>query len=115
MKLGSLGAIASNSISSLSNAQFSQQQEKQADEIGLTLLTQEYNHAAGATDFFARLEAQKKQLPNLAILASHPPSEARVQQLEDLIDERGYQLKDKAPLPDAIENATNKPAVSDQP
>ena len=113
--LGSLGAIASNSISSLSNAQFSQQQEKQADEIGLTLLTQEYNHAAGATDFFARLEAQKKQLPNLAILASHPPSEARVQQLEDLIDERGYQLKDKAPLPDAIENATNKPAVSDQP
>ncbi|MEM6869119.1 MAG: M48 family metallopeptidase [Cyanobacteria bacterium P01_C01_bin.121] len=103
--LGSLGAIASNSISSISNAQFSQQQEKQADEIGLTLLNKEYGHAAGATDFFARLKTRASQLPTLDILASHPPSEARIRQLETLIKDRGYAVKEKTPLPQVIEQA----------
>jgi len=111
---GSLGAIASNSISSLSNAQFSQKQETQADEIGLTLLTKEFGHAAGATDFFARLEAKEKQLPNLAILASHPPSKARVRKLEALIKERDYAVEEKSALPEAItQPATGEATVSD--
>lgn len=103
--LGSLGAIASNSISSISNAQFSQQQEKQADEVGLILLNKEYGHAAGATDFFARLKTRASQLPTLDILASHPPSEARIRQLETLIKDRGYAVKEKTPLPQVIEQA----------
>ncbi|MEL7331441.1 MAG: M48 family metallopeptidase [Cyanobacteria bacterium J06560_2] len=94
--LGSLGAIATNSISSISNAQFSQSQETQSDEVGLTLLVQEYNHAAGATDFFSRL--QQQSVPGLAILASHPPSAERVRQLEALIAQRNYSIEEKTPL-----------------
>ncbi|MEM9214339.1 MAG: M48 family metallopeptidase, partial [Cyanobacteria bacterium P01_F01_bin.150] len=50
--VGTIGAIATSSTSIIANAQFSQQQEYQADEVGLTLLNQLYGHAAGATDFF---------------------------------------------------------------
>ncbi len=97
---GSVGAIASNSISVLSNAQFSQTQEKQADEVGLTLLQQTYGHAAGATDFFSRLI--KQDIPGMSILASHPPSEARVDNIEKLIEQRNYPVKEKTNLPSLL-------------
>ncbi|MEA5466708.1 M48 family metallopeptidase [Leptothoe sp. PORK10 BA2] len=93
---GSLGSIATSSIATLSNAQFSQRQEQQADRVGLTLLNQTYGHVAGATDFFRRLG--EKEGTGLAILASHPPSPKRVRQLEALIDRQGYSLGEKTPL-----------------
>lgn len=94
--VGSLGAIATTSIATLSNAQFSQRQEQQADRVGLTLLNQTYGHVAGATDFFRRL-AEKESM-GLAIVASHPPSPKRVRQLEAWIDRQGYSLGEKIPL-----------------
>ena len=97
---GSLGSIATNSISALSNAQFSQQQEQQADQVGLTLLNHTYGHAAGATDFFERLSREER--PGLAILASHPPSPKRVRNLEHLIEQQGYQVGEKVPLPSSL-------------
>ncbi len=97
---GAVGALATNSISTISNAQFSQSQEKQADEVGLTLLTQTYGQAAGATDFFSRLI--KQDIPGLSILASHPPSQARVQHIERLIAQRGYAIGEKTVLPPAL-------------
>ena len=97
--LGSVGAIATNSVSAISNAQFSQKQEKQADEIGLTLLTEEYGHAAGATDFFSRMAEQGElNLPGMAILASHPPSTERVKAIEQQINERDYPVEETASL-----------------
>ncbi|MEL6552335.1 MAG: M48 family metallopeptidase [Cyanobacteria bacterium J06621_11] len=100
--LGGWGSLATNSIASLSNAQFSQSQEIQADEVGLALLTQEYNHAAGAVDFFNRMAKKEKGVPNLAILASHPPSEARVRKIESLIEKNGYCIEEKTPLTDSL-------------
>lgn len=94
--LGALGSIATDSASVLANAQFSQSQEKQADEMGMMLLAQEYGHVAGATDFFIRMEEQR--IPRLDILGSHPPSEERVQRLEALIQEKGYERKETEPL-----------------
>jgi predicted Zn-dependent protease len=93
---GAVGAIATNSISAISNAQFSQSQEQQADEVGLTLLAKTYGQAAGATDFFNRLI--KQDIPGLSILASHPPSKSRVRQLERLIEQRGYTMGEKTNL-----------------
>ncbi len=97
---GTIGSIATNSISTLSNAQFSQQQEQQADQIGLTLLNQTYGHAGGATDFFERLSQEKR--PELAILASHPPSRKRVRKLQHLIEQQGYRIEENIPLPSAL-------------
>ncbi|MEM1251420.1 MAG: M48 family metallopeptidase [Cyanobacteria bacterium P01_H01_bin.21] len=97
---GSLGSIATQSISTLANVQFSQQQEQQADQVGLTLLNQAYGHVAGATDFFERLS----QLENseFAILATHPPSQKRVRTLERLIKQQGYTIGRKTALADSL-------------
>ncbi|MGK7889152.1 MAG: M48 family metallopeptidase [Leptolyngbyaceae cyanobacterium] len=94
---GSIGAIASSATSMVANAQFSQQQEYQADAVGLDLLHQEYGQVAGATDFFAAL-AEKQDL-DLAILATHPASAKRVQRLEQLIRKNGYEVGVRSPLP----------------
>ena len=97
---GSIGAIATSSVSAISNAQFSQRQEYQADEVGLSLLNQVYGHVAGSTDFFTALMAN--EMPNVEILASHPPSKKRVQRLETLTQKQNYQMGARSPLPDAL-------------
>ena len=98
--LGSLVGIATDSAVALSDAQFSQGQEKQSDEVGLTLLAQEYGQVAGATDFFVR--AEDNGTPGLAVLASHPPSAARVKNIEQLIEQRGYDVGETTSLSDEL-------------
>jgi len=98
--LGSLVGIATDSAIVLSDAQFSQSQEKQADEVGLTLLAKEYGQVAGATDFFVRLG--DSGVPGLAILASHPPSTARVRNIEQLIKSERYNVGKTQPLSDEL-------------
>ncbi len=97
---GSISAIAGAGVANLSTAQFSQQQEQQADDFGLGLLFQTYGHVGGATDFFATM--QKEQGASLDWLASHPSPAQRVQTLNALIKERGYLSKSVIPLPDQI-------------
>lgn len=94
---GTIGAIATSSTNLIADAQFSQQQEYQADEVGLTLLHQLYGHAAGATDFFQNLIEKERLNLNVEMLASHPASEKRVKRLEELIKERGYEVGERLP------------------
>ena len=42
------------------------------------------------------------EMPNVEILASHPPSQKRVQRLETLAQKQNYQLGVRSPLPDAL-------------
>ncbi|MGB8699931.1 MAG: M48 family metallopeptidase [Thermosynechococcaceae cyanobacterium] len=95
---GSLGAIAGAGVANLSTAQFSQQQEQQADTFGLTLLYQTYGHVGGATDFFVRLQKEKGRSINW--LASHPAPEQRVQTLKALIQQQRYPIHPVTPLSD---------------
>lgn len=83
-------------ISAASQAQYSQFQEIQADEFGLTLLYKTYGQVAGATDFFERL-GQQQDL-DLAFLSSHPAPGKRVVQLQRLIQQRGYLVGERSPL-----------------
>lgn len=99
---GTIGSIASSGITALSDSQFSQNQERQADEMGLDLLNQAYGHVAGATDFFERMSQQQGM--EIAFLATHPTSESRVQRLEDLIQERGYVIGERSPLPPELQS-----------
>ena len=85
----------------LSNAQFSQSQEKQADEFGLTLLQKNYGHVAGATDFFERIKAEDRG-DSIAFLQTHPSSQARIKRLEKLIQKRGYEQDKRSPLPASL-------------
>jgi predicted Zn-dependent protease len=98
--IGTIGSIAVSGVESLSNAQFSQSQESQADEVGLTLLQQTYGHVAGATDFFARMS--EKQALDIDFLATHPAPARRVKELQQLIKQRNYKLQQKLPLPPTL-------------
>lgn len=80
----------------VSASKFSQSQEKQADEYGLDLLYKTYGQVAGATDFFE--EMSKKQGANWDFLATHPAPAKRVQHLQQLIQQRGYPVKEYTPL-----------------
>ncbi|MEB3211280.1 MAG: M48 family metallopeptidase [Leptolyngbyaceae bacterium] len=103
--VGTLGSIAASGVTALSDSQFSQKQERQADEVGLDLLNQVYGQVAGATDFFARMS--EKQGLEIAFLASHPTSASRVRRIESLIQKRGYSVGERSPLPPPL---TNLPA-----
>ncbi|MBF2066513.1 MAG: M48 family metallopeptidase [Calothrix sp. C42_A2020_038] len=84
-------------ITTFSDAQYSQAQESQADEIGLNLLYQTYGHVGGATDFFNRLSKQNSM--DVAFLSTHPAPKQRVKHLERLIKQKNYQTEKLFPLP----------------
>jgi predicted Zn-dependent protease len=95
--VGSLQSLAVSGVAALSRSQFSQSQEREADEFGLTLLQKTYGQVAGATDFFARMSQQKGA--DLAFLSTHPAPGKRVKEIERLIKERNYLVKERSPLP----------------
>lgn len=93
---GWIQSTAASAIAAISSAQYSQSQESQADEVGLTLLQKTYGHVAGATDFFARLS--QKQKVDIDFLATHPAPGRRVKELQRLIKQQGYRVGEKSPL-----------------
>lgn len=99
---GWLQSIAASSVEAITRSQFSQSQEQEADEYGLTLLQKTYGQVAGATDFFARISQQKGTAK--AFLSTHPAPAKRVKQLERLIKEHKYSVKTKTPLPKPLES-----------
>ena len=100
--LGDLGSLKSgvDLVNAIAKAQFSQKQETQADRFGLELLYQYYGHVAGATDFFESL-SQKPQV-NIPFLSTHPSSRKRVKQLQKLIKQKNYPIRQKQSLPDSL-------------
>jgi predicted Zn-dependent protease len=93
-------SIIATSIKAISQAQYSQKQEQQADKFGLLLLDKTYNQVAGSTDFFNRLS--KKQKNNFDFLASHPAPAKRVKEINRLIKENQYNLGSVTPLPKTL-------------
>lgn len=97
---GALQSAAASGIEGITRSQFSQSQEREADEYGLTLLQKTYGHVAGATDFFTRMSQQKGA--DIAFLSTHPAPGQRVKELDRLIKERNYPLKERVPLPKTL-------------
>lgn len=96
----SLQSIAASGVAAVSRSQFSQSQEREADQFGLTLLQKVYGHVAGATDFFARMS--QYQGADLAFLSTHPAPGKRVQELNRWIKEHNYPIKERSPLPQPL-------------
>lgn len=94
--MGSILGMGASVVEGVGRAQFSQQQETQADEVAITLLNQHYGHVAGATEFFDRMS--KTNRPDLPWLASHPAPGQRVEQLKKLIRDRQYSVKAKTSM-----------------
>jgi predicted Zn-dependent protease len=109
--LGDTSAIQSAAVAgveAVSQARYSQSQEREADEFGLTLLQNTYGHVAGATDFFARMSQQKGI--DVAFLSTHPAPGQRVKELKRLIKERGYPIKERSPLPKTLSDEKSSAA-----
>lgn len=88
--------IVSNSLLSF-QGKYSRDQESSADSYGLSVLTNHYGHAGGATDFFNRLAA-KETGKNFYFLASHPHPLDRIERLEEEIDKSGFTYGTPSPL-----------------
>ena len=94
-------SIITTSVNAISKAQYSQKQEKQADEFGLMLLDKTYGQVAGATDFFLKLS--KKQRSNIDFLSSHPAPAKRVKEIKKLIKQNKYPSGSLTPLPKVLQ------------
>lgn len=76
---------------------YSREQESSADQFALILLNARYGHVGGSMDFFQRMgRNNKSHIPYL--LASHPHPQNRIDNLQRLISENGFQIKDTEPL-----------------
>jgi predicted Zn-dependent protease len=82
--------------------QFSQSQERQADERGLGLLMGEYGHAGGATTFFERMAEKEKGKELLSLFSTHPFPQERIRAIEETIRERGYPVREASPLEESL-------------
>ncbi|MEP0855377.1 M48 family metallopeptidase [Trichocoleus sp. DQ-U1] len=97
-----LSSAAATGVQAVSSSRFSQSQESEADEFGLTLLQQTYGHVAGATDFFARMS--RKSGAGFDFLTSHPAPGRRVKELQRLIEQGNYPVKERLALPETLAN-----------
>lgn len=93
-------SIIATTVNAISKAQYSQKQEKQADQFGLMLLDQTYGQVAGATDFFAKLSHKRKA--NLDFLSSHPAPRKRVKAIKKLIKQNNYNSSSLTPIPETL-------------
>ena len=92
----------------LGESHYSRQQEAAADRFGLDLLVDSYGHAGGATDFFIRIS--KKPGRTASLLASHPHPQARIEEIEELIAENHYPVKETIPVDDELLDALSEQA-----
>ena len=96
----SVGAVA-EFAGGLALRSFSREQEKMADEFGLSLVAKHYGHVAGATRFFERVSSEDKDSVGMKeYLRTHPLSENRIDAIRVLAQERDWSLnRDVQPLP----------------
>mgnify|MGYP003951825617 CR=1 FL=1 len=80
---------------------FSREQEKMADEFGLSLVAKHYGHVTGATVFFERVSEQDKDsLGMKQYFRTHPLSENRIDAIRTLAQRRNWRVnRDLQPLP----------------
>ena len=96
----STSGLVSSALLSFNN-RYSQRQEAAADRFGLDLLTKRYGHAGGATDFFARHNADAGA-KTAYILASHPHPQTRITALEQQITAKQYKNETTEALRDDV-------------
>ena len=85
-----ISQIVSQSVD-VTDRQFSQKQELDADRFALHLLNASYHHVGGSVSFFQRL-SQREGAASLAILSTHPPTQERLKEMHKLISQEKLTL-----------------------
>ncbi|MDJ0709591.1 MAG: M48 family metallopeptidase [Woeseiaceae bacterium] len=99
-------SIDPNSVDSSSDVllnQYSRDQELMADELALTLLQRRYGHVGGATTLFELIEDDSPE--SIEFLSTHPDTGARIDKIETLTTEKGWDTDSPTPYPDAVRAA----------
>lgn len=89
----------------LADLHYSRDQEQRADVYALEIMQERYGHVDYALDFFKRLDEEALDLGVanrlLELQSTHPLTESRIKQLEELANQRGWSLEGK---PTALPN-----------
>jgi Zn-dependent protease with chaperone function len=99
---GSAGESVPQVVAALTERGFARGQEREADAFGLALVVAEYGHIAGSDGFFRRLPDATADIADefASYLATHPVSEARIEELWDLAAQHRWPITgDPTPLP----------------
>ena len=81
--MGSIGRIAADGASTLTNLRYSRAYEEEADRRGMELVMKAGIDPSGMVQFFESLERQRGREPRfLRYLSTHPPTADRIQQLK---------------------------------
>jgi Zn-dependent protease with chaperone function len=99
---GGAGESVPQMVAALTERGFARDQEREADAFGLALVVAEYGHIAGSDGFFRRLPDATADIADefASYLATHPVSEARIEDLWDLAAENRWPVTgDLTPLP----------------
>jgi len=89
-------------VTALTESGFAREQEDDADAFGIALVQAEYGHVAGADGFFKRLPDANADIADefASYLATHPVSEARIENLWSLAAENRWRVTGElTPLP----------------
>jgi Zn-dependent protease with chaperone function len=81
-------------VTALTESGFAPEQERYADAFGIALVQAEYGHVAGADGFFKRLPDGTADIGDefASYLATHPVSEARIENLWSLAAENRWSI-----------------------
>ncbi|MEM9540574.1 MAG: M48 family metallopeptidase [Cyanobacteria bacterium P01_E01_bin.42] len=87
-------------VINLSNLNYSRSQESAADSYGLEAVIRRYGHGGHSLDLFKRLQTEETKLKISEYFRSHPLSENRVKQLEEIAEKNGWSMEgEKTTLP----------------
>lgn len=84
-----MGEMILNSVEFV-NVRFSQNQELEADKVGLHANQCRYGHVTGSGDFFEKLVEGESNSVFANFLASHPNSATRIKKIKTLAQQSGY-------------------------
>ncbi len=92
-------------MADFSQAQYSQERERLADQQALHILGCYYGHVGGATEFFEAMKPDDREKSNVLghYFASHPEAVQRINNLHRLASEMNLAVEEVLPLPAVLD------------
>ncbi len=88
----------------ITELRFSRDQELWADLFALDILNCYYGYVTGCTDFFEKIPKENDPGKFGHYFASHPENQRRIDQLNDVLQEKNYVMGKPMPLPGGLFN-----------
>jgi predicted Zn-dependent protease len=87
---------------------YSRDQELAADEIAVSLLQQKYGHVGGASRLFEIIDDDENEVESAEFLSTHPDIDARIENIEALSAEHGWDAAETVAYPPEVQEALGR-------